>query len=58
MREDIVIVERYLIALSPLVLALIALFVIGPIGFHYARLEREERARRESLGSKPSVPTA
>ena len=45
--------EKYLIALSPLLLLLVAL-VVGPIGLHYARLEREERVRREALNSKPS----
>jgi hypothetical protein len=45
--------EHYLVALSPLLL-LVVLLVVAPIGFHYARLEREERARREALNPKPS----
>lgn len=49
--------EKYLVALSPLLLLPIAL-VVGAIGLHYARLEREERIRREALKSKPtSAPT-
>jgi hypothetical protein len=44
---------RYLVALSPLLLLPIGL-VAALIGFHYARLEREERARLEAMKSKPS----
>ena len=46
--------ERYLIALSPLLLTLQILIFAVPIGLHYARLEREERARREAIGEKPN----
>jgi hypothetical protein len=48
--------ENYLVALSPLLLLLVALVVV-PIGLHYARLEREERARRDALNSKSTSPT-
>lgn len=44
---------EYLVALSPLVLVVIAL-VVGTIGLHYARLEREERSRRDELKPKPT----
>ena len=46
-------VERYLVVLSPLLLLVVGL-VVALIGFHYARLEREERARREAMEQKPN----
>jgi hypothetical protein len=46
-------VGQYLVALSPLLLLVVAA-VVAPIGFHYAKLEREERARRDAMNSKPS----
>ena len=48
--------ENYLVALSPLLLLLVALVVV-PIGLHYARLEREERVRRDAPNSKSTSPT-
>jgi hypothetical protein len=48
-------VDKYLVALSPLLLLVVAL-VVAPIGFHYARLEREERARRDAMNPKPTPP--
>jgi hypothetical protein len=32
---------------------LVVLLVVAPIGLHHARLEREERARREALNPRP-----
>ncbi len=50
------VMDKYLVALSPLILLLVAA-VVGPIGLHYARLEREERARRDALNSRSTSPT-
>jgi hypothetical protein len=38
--------QSYVIALSPLLLALTALFVVFPIGLHYAKLESDQRRAR------------
>lgn len=38
--------QSYVVALSPLFLALTALVVVFPIGLHYAKLERTERRTR------------
>ena len=44
----------FVLALGPILLALNLLVFIAPIGFHYAKLEREERARQDAMNSKPS----
>jgi len=46
-------IERYMVIFSPLFLLPVVL-IAAWIGFHYARLEREERARLEAMKSKPS----
>ena len=38
--------QSYVIALSPLLLALTALVVVFPIGLHYAKLESAQRRAR------------
>ena len=49
--------KLYILFLGPLLLAANALLFVFPIGLHYARLEREERARRDALNSKSASPT-
>jgi hypothetical protein len=44
----------FVLALGPLLLLLHALVFVLPIGLHYARLEREERARQDAMNSGPS----
>jgi hypothetical protein len=46
-------VGQYLVALSPLLLLVVAA-IVAPIGFHYAKLEREEHPRRDAMNSRPS----